>query len=123
MNCSLAIDSRFQTFAVRLLVKFIRPALPLLSPEILSSLSKLRIFLFNVHLALFDERFSISMQVMCSVSSSLLTLSAHAREGYSSHFVTLSVCHFSILEKAPFSGLKLTSIRSRYLSVLNVALF
>ena len=43
----------------------------------------------------------------------LLTLSAHAREGYSSHFVTLSVCHFSILEKAPFSGLKLTSIRSR----------
>ena len=35
--------------------------------------------------------------------------------------VTLSVCHFSILEKAPFSGLKLTSIRSR--CVLNVALF
>ena len=36
----------------------------------------------------------------------LLTLSAHAREGYSSHFVchsvTLSVCHFSILEKVPF---------------------
>ena len=27
--------------------------------------------------------------------------------------VTLYVCHFSILEKAPFSGLKLTSIRSR----------
>ena len=26
--------------------------------------------------------------------------------------VALSVCHFSILEKAPFSGLKLTSIRS-----------
>ena len=24
--------------------------------------------------------------------------------------VALSVCHFSILEKAPFSGLKLTSI-------------
>ena len=43
----------------------------------------------------------------------LLTLSAHAREGYSSHFVALSVCHFSILEKAPFSGLKLTSIHSR----------
>ena len=53
LNCSLAIDSRFQTFAVGLLVKFIRLALPLLSPEILSSLSKLRIFLFNVHLALF----------------------------------------------------------------------
>ena len=27
------------------------------------------------------------------------------------HSVTLSVCHFSILEKAPFSGLKLTSKR------------
>ena len=30
-----------------------RLALPLLSPETLSSLSKLRIFLFNVHLAIF----------------------------------------------------------------------
>ena len=29
--------------------------------------------------------------------------SAHAREGYNSHFVCLSVCHFLILEKAPFS--------------------
>ena len=41
----------------------------------------------------------------------------HAREGYSSHFVTLSVClsvcHFSILEKEPFSGLKLTPVHSR----------
>ena len=37
----------------------------------------------------------------------LLTLSAHAREGCSSHFVCLSVCHFFILEKTPFSGLKL----------------
>ena len=38
----------------------------------------------------------------------------HAREGYSSHFVSvcLSVCFF-IVEKAPFSGLKLTSIHSR----------
>ena len=27
--------------------------------------------------------------------------------------VTLSVCHFFILEKAPFSGLKLTSVHSR----------
>ena len=33
-----------------------RLALPLLSPEMLSSLSKLRIFLFNVHLALFLRR-------------------------------------------------------------------
>ena len=43
----------------------------------------------------------------------LLTLSAHTREGYSSHFVCHSVCHFLILEKAPFSGLKLTSVHSR----------
>ena len=38
------------------------------------------------------------------------------------HFVCLSVslfvCHFFILEKAPFSGLKLTSIYSRDLSAL-----
>ena len=55
----------------------------------------------------------------------LLTLSAHAREGYSSHFVCHSVCHFSILEKAPFSGLKLTSVYiiGDDLSALNVALF
>ena len=55
----------------------------------------------------------------------LLTLSAHVREGYSSHFVCLSVCHFSILEKAPISGLKLTSvyILGDDLSPLNVALF
>ena len=31
------------------------------------------------------------------------------REGYSSHFVCLSVCPFFILKKAPFSVLKLTS--------------
>ena len=60
---------------------------------------------------------------------SLLTLSAHAREGYSSdfvcHSVSLSVCHFSILEKAPFLGLKLTSvyILGDDLSPLNVAFF
>ena len=55
----------------------------------------------------------------------LFTLSAHAREGYSSHFVCQSVCHFSILKKAPFSGLKLTSvyILGDDLSPLNVALF
>ena len=39
--------------------------------------------------------------------------------------VSLSVCHFSILEKAPFWGLKLTSvyILGEDLSPLNVALF
>ena len=30
-----------------------------------------------------------------------------------SQSVSLSVCHFLILEKAPFSGLKLTSVHSR----------
>ena len=41
------------------------------------------------------------------------------------HSVNLSVCHFSILEKAPFLGLKLTSvyILGDDLSPLNVALF
>ena len=43
----------------------------------------------------------------------LLTLSTHAREGSSSHFVCVSVCFF-IVEKAPFSGLKLTSVHSRW---------
>ena len=43
------------------------------------------------------------------IKTLLLTLSAHAREGYSSHFVCHSLC-FSILEKSPFSGLKLTSV-------------
>ena len=38
-------------------------------------------------------------------------------------FVSLSVCHFLILEKAPFSGLKLTYILGDNLSPLNVALF
>ena len=39
--------------------------------------------------------------------------------------VTLSVCHFSILEKAPFSGLKNLHryVLGDDLSVLNVALF
>ena len=53
-----------------------------------------------------------------------LTLSAHAQKGYSSHFVCQSL-HFSILEKVPFAGLKLTSvyILGDDLSALNVALF
>ena len=42
-----------------------------------------------------------------------------------SQSVSLSVCHFSILEKAPFLGLKLTPvyILGDDLSPLNVALF
>ena len=50
----------------------------------------------------------LCMRVQLALTG-LLTLSAHAREGYSSHFV----CLFWIVEKAPFSGLKLTSIHSR----------
>ena len=66
LNHTLATDSLFQTFAVGLLVEFIdllyhcflqkgsttafsRKALPLLSPETLSSSSKSRIFLYNVN--------------------------------------------------------------------------
>ena len=52
--------------------------------------------------------------------SIFITLSAHAREGYSCYFVCLSVClsvcHFSILEKEPFSGLKLTPVHSGFKS-------
>ena len=44
----------------------------------------------------------------------LLTVSAHAREGYCSHFLCQSVCHFLILEKAIFSVLKLISVHSRW---------
>ena len=50
LNSTLAIDSPFQTFVVGLFVEFIDLALPLLSPEMLSST---RIFLYNAHLALF----------------------------------------------------------------------
>ena len=49
---SYMVDSPFQTFAVGSTSRRIYrlASLPLLSPETLSSLSKLRIFLFNVHL-------------------------------------------------------------------------
>ena len=57
-----------------------------------------------------DKTKQKSRQNKTTATIMLLTLSAHAREGYSSHFVCHSVCHFSILEKAPFSGLKLTSV-------------
>ena len=40
-----------------------------------------------------------------------------------SHFVCLSVCHILSLEKAQFSGLKLTSVLGDDLSPLNVAIF
>ena len=48
-----------------------RLALPLLSPETLSSLSKLRIFLFNVHFALFVRR-------MINYGRSILSVSIYS---------------------------------------------
>ena len=52
LNRTLAIDSLFQIFAVRLLVKFIDKLTAAFSRKF-SSLSKLRDFLFNAHCALF----------------------------------------------------------------------
>ena len=60
----IGIKNKFESyFSDRLTLSNIRSRtsrriyrLPLLSPETLSSLSKLRIFLFNVHLALFVQR-------------------------------------------------------------------
>ena len=45
-----------------------------------------------------------------------VTSSARMRERVTVVAVCLSVCHFFILEKAPFSGLKLTSVHSRFKS-------
>ena len=53
LNHTIGIDSPFITFAVGLHIY--RLGLLLLSPEKLSSLSKLRNFLFNLHLALLSE--------------------------------------------------------------------
>ena len=65
----LAIDSPFQTFAVRLLVELIDyVALPLLSQETLLSSSKSRIFLYNVHLALFVRMDDTITRTNASVS-------------------------------------------------------
>ena len=46
----------FSNISSRTSHRIYRLALPLHSPEMLSSLSKLRIFLFNVHPALFVQR-------------------------------------------------------------------
>ena len=54
LNYTLVIDSPFQTIAVGLLLEFIGYISVLVcSPETLSLSSKSRIFLYNVHLALF----------------------------------------------------------------------
>ena len=68
LNRTLAIHSPFQTFMVGLLVKFYRLTLPLLSPEMLSSSSKSRIFLYNAHLALFVRMDDIITRTNTSVS-------------------------------------------------------
>ena len=67
LNCTLAINSPFQTFMVGLLVEFYRLVLPLLSPEMLSSSSISRIFIYNAHLALFvrmDDRITASVIIV-----------------------------------------------------------
>ena len=76
MYNTLAINSSFQTFTmVGLLVKFIDyVAVPVLSPETLSSLSKWRISLFNAHLALFVRRMTQLQSNNSIVSFSKLTL-------------------------------------------------
>ena len=69
LNRTLAIDSPFQTFAVGLLVKVIyRLALSLHGPETLSSSTKSRIFLYNVHLALFVQMDDTITHTKASIS-------------------------------------------------------
>ena len=59
-------------------------------------------------------KYGVNLQKMLYFLSLLDShiMNAHAREGYTSHLACLSlcVCHFSILEKAPFSGMKFTSV-------------
>ena len=55
LNGTLFIDSHFQTLVVDFFSNY-RLALPLHAPEMLSSLSKSRISLFNAHFALFVRR-------------------------------------------------------------------
>ena len=52
LNRTLAIDSRFQTFAVGLVYRLV---LPLLSPEMLSSSIKSLIFLYNTLFVQMDD--------------------------------------------------------------------
>ena len=59
LNCTLAIDSPFR--------RIYRLALPLLSPEMLSSLSKLRIFLFKYALCSICPKDGIITQSLNSV--------------------------------------------------------
>ena len=65
LNRTLAIDSPFQTFVVE---RIYRIALPVLSPETLSSSSK-SIFLYNAHLALFVRMDDTITRTNASVSN------------------------------------------------------
>ena len=56
LNDTLAVDSPFQTLAVDVSSNIYRLALPLCTPEMLSSLSKSRITVINVHLTIFVQR-------------------------------------------------------------------
>ena len=104
---------------------------PTYQPRPALSLSVLAVSCFKeVNFKLWIDDIEYACVGVRSLAEALyLTLSTHAREGYSSHFVchsvSQSVCLFSILEKAPFLGLKLTSvyILGDDLSPLNVALF
>ena len=62
LDLALVIDSPFQTFTIELLVE------PLLSPEMLSSSSKSRIFLYNAYLALFVRMDDTITRTNASVS-------------------------------------------------------
>ena len=56
LNDTLAVDSPFQTLAVDVSSNIYRLALPLCTPEMLSSLSKSIITIINVHLAVYVRR-------------------------------------------------------------------
>ena len=54
LNGTVVVDSPFQTLMVDF-SSYYRLALPLCASEMLSSIGKSRITLFNVHLAIFSE--------------------------------------------------------------------
>ena len=61
------------------------------------------LFTILLYTCLFSPLFIVYV-FMCEISACLLTLSAHAREGYSSAFsVCLSVCENNIWELTPLA--------------------
>ena len=71
LNCTLSDQLTFSNISGRSSL-----ALPLLSPETRSSLSRLEIFLFNAHLALFVQRMTTQLRPLNSIGKycHLLTL-------------------------------------------------